>query len=575
MIEVLEKKSTADLLLYFFRAYPRQSISVIVALILAGLAETLGIGALLPLITMVIGGADAEPNALTQVVDTLYVSLGIEPSIVSLLALIVFAITLKACIFFQAMRYVSYVAADVARDLRMQLINALMRARWSYFSTLPVGMISNTISMEAQRAGHCYMLAGRTMAAGVQALVYVCAAFVVSWQVSVLAVVMGGLIAFLVKRFMGMARQAGKDTTETNNIMLSRLNESLSGVKPLKAMGQESRYIAQLEKDTGLVMAAQRKQALSSLLLQIVYEPLAVFILACGLFYVLTFTHTPAGSVFLLAFLFYRLMTNTQLLQSFYQNMINSESAVWQLKKEIQKAGAFEECAPEGGKPKLEEVISIDNIDIAYGENKPVLNKFSARIPAKAFTVIFGPSGVGKTTLLDAILKLTPLNGGKITVDGIDLEEIDTRLWRHAVGYVPQETFLFHDSVMQNITLGDGAYSEADVKAALEQAEAWGFVEKLPEGLQTIVGERGGRLSGGQRQRIALARALIRKPDLLVLDEATTGLDHDSERLVLETIKGLSNRITVISISHNPKILEYSDHVIRLDEPMRQIKETA
>ncbi len=560
----MSNKSPLSLLAYFFNSYPKQSLVVIGLLILAGAAETLGIGALLPLISMVIGGEDAQDNALAQLVTGFYHFIGVVPTLESLLITIVLTIIAKALIIFQAMRYVGYVAADVSRDMRFSLIKALMKAKWGYFIGLPLGKVANTISSEAQRAGHCYMLSSRTAAALVQSFVYIFAAFIISWQVSLLAVVMGGLVAFLVRGFIRMARTAGADMTKTTNDMLSRLNESLAGIKSLKAMAQEERYIDSLGKDTTAVMNAQKQQYRAALSLQIVHEPMAIILLSVGLYYVLTYTQTPVAFVILLAFLFYRLMTQVNLVQNFYQNMLQNEAAVWGMVDQIQAAKQKEEHLHSGREPTLKQGISINSLSIAYNDMDTVFDNFSDEIPANKLTVLFGPSGVGKTTLIDTVLGLINPDSGQILVDGQDLLSIDLRKWREGVGYVPQDTFLFHDTIMQNVTLGDERFSEDDVIEALKKAAVWEFVQNDPDGIKLIVGERGARLSGGQRQRIALARALIRKPSLLILDEATTGLDRDSEEKVFSSIEALSGKITVIAISHDPMILKRADHVIRL-----------
>lgn len=558
-------KSSFSVLAYFFKAYPYQSLAVVVALLFAGVAETLGIGALLPLISIVIGGESAgQDNTLAAIVTQGYETLGIAPSLENLLLTIVVLITAKAVIIFQAMRFVSYVAADVARDMRLNLIRALMQAKWHYFIGLSVGKIGNIISSEAQRAGHCYMLASRTLAALVQALVYILAAFVVSWQVSLMAVVMGGIVGVFVKRLIGMARRAGADMTLTTNDMLARLNESLSAVKPLKAMAQEERYLAHLEKDTTAVMEAQKMQYRASLLLQIVHEPMAVILLAAGLYYVLAFTQTPVSSVVLLAFLFYRLMTQVNLLQNFYQNTVQNEPAVWSMIEQIESAEKEQEILHSGEVPILNKDIVFNDVTFSYDGKTPVFDHFTEKVPANKLTVLFGPSGIGKTTLIDATLGLMKPESGQIVVDGKPLSDIDIKKWREMVGYVPQENFMFHDTILQNVTLGDDRFSEEDVIAALKDSAACKFVDDLPEGINTVVGERGGRLSGGQRQRVAMARALIRKPSLLVLDEATTGLDKESQDLVFKSIKALSGKVTVVAITHDPVILDLADHVIKL-----------
>src|SRR5690606_38977597 len=169
------------------------------------------------------------------------------------------------------------------------------------------------------------------------------------------------------------------------------------------------------------------------------------------------------------------------------------------------------------------------NVGFAY-DGYPVFGDLSLEIPAGAMTVLIGPSGAGKTTVIDLVIGLIRPQSGSIRVDGLDLTGIDLRAWRRLIGYVPQDTVLLHDSILHNVTLGDPALTTADAEQALRAAGIWDFVAALPEGLYTQVGERGGKLSGGQRQRVAIARALVNEPRLLILDEATSALDPTSEQ---------------------------------------------
>jgi ATP-binding cassette subfamily C protein len=153
-----------------------------------------------------------------------------------------------------------------------------------------------------------------------------------------------------------------------------------------------------------------------------------------------------------------------------------------------------------------------------------------------------------------------------VLIDGVPLSEIDIADWRHKIGYAPQDTVLLHDTILNNVTLGDPELDEADARRALEQADAWEFVESMPEGLQTSVGERGARVSAGQRQRIMLARALAHRPRLLILDEATSALDPDSEAAICETLRGLRGQLTIVAVSHQPALAEFADAVYRLSE---------
>jgi len=560
-------KSSLPLLGFFARHYPRQSATVVAALIFAAFAETLGITALLPLLTMVLGqGASSMGGggAMQEALNGFFEAIGLEPTLGTLLSAVVIMICVKSVIVFYALRYAGFVAADIARQFQMRLINALMKAQWQYFSGLSLGVISNSIAAEAQRAGHSYMLAGRALAAFFQAIIYIAAAFFVSWQLSVMAVALGGVFAFLVKGLMTAARKTGQDLSTTMDDLLSQLNQSLNAAKPLKAMGMEERFCEQLDKETGAVVVARKQQYQISLLLQIIYEPVIILSLAIGLYYVLAYTSTPVSHVLLLAFLFQRLMGYINQTQSHYQNMLQNESAVWSLQRQIEQAQGMRESITGKEDTDFRDSIRFASVDIAYKTGNKVFENFSCDVPYRKLTVLFGPSGIGKTTLIDAVLGLIPISGGTISIDGKDLSKIDLFKWRQMTSYVPQDNFLFHDSVRWNVTLGGTGYSDQEVMAALEQASARDFVMDMPDGLDTIVGERGGKLSGGQRQRIILARALIRKPRLLILDEPTSALDKENERIIFAVLKDLSSSMAIILISHNENVLNLTDHVIRL-----------
>ena len=203
-------------------------------------------------------------------------------------------------------------------------------------------------------------------------------------------------------------------------------------------------------------------------------------------------------------------------------------------------------------------------MDFSYAERK-ILDQLSLEIPAGGLTTLIGPSGSGKTTVIDLIIGLLQPQSGTVLIDDQPSFSLDSKKWRRMIGYVPQETLLLHDSVAHNVTLGDPKLSDADAEAALKAAGAWDFVQALPEGLASTVGERGNKLSGGQRQRIVIARALVNKPELLILDEATSALDPASELEIRKTVEGLRGKLTILAISHQTNMVEAADRVYRLE----------
>jgi ATP-binding cassette subfamily C protein len=271
------------------------------------------------------------------------------------------------------------------------------------------------------------------------------------------------------------------------------------------------------------------------------------------------------ATVLVLMLLLSRVLTNFGRVQGEYQELVSFEGYYWSLRRTLEEAEREVEPSTGTVRPALEREIRVDQVDFAYA-GAPVLQGCSVAIPFGSLTALVGPSGAGKTTLLDLIVGLVRPQHGKVLVDGVDLEELDMNAWRRMIGYVPQENLLLHDTVARNVTLGDAEVGPADVEYALRAAGAWAFVASLPAGTGTVVGERGARFSGGQRQRIMIARALVHRPRLLILDEATASLDPATEAAMCETLAELRGEVTILAISHQRALVEVADRVYRVDK---------
>jgi ATP-binding cassette subfamily C protein len=216
---------------------------------------------------------------------------------------------------------------------------------------------------------------------------------------------------------------------------------------------------------------------------------------------------------------------------------------------------------------RLDHEITASHLSLSYDrtDGARAISDVSFTIPARQVTALIGHSGAGKTSVADILLGLIdPMSGG-FAVDGVKIHSGNRRRWRDHVAYVPQEVFLLHDTISENLRIAAPDASDAELWAALNSAQA-GFVAKLEHGLETVVGERGNRLSGGERQRIALARALLRKPQLLILDEATSSLDWQSQALVAQAVTALRGSTTVLTIAHRPSMIAFADWVIAMDQ---------
>lgn len=250
--------------------------------------------------------------------------------------------------------------------------------------------------------------------------------------------------------------------------------------------------------------------------------------------------------------------------------MVIAESAYWSILAKIKETEKEREPVIGRRKPSFKDSIRLQDVIFSY-DRQPVLKEASMIFPKGSFSAIIGPSGSGKTTVIDLITGLLMPQKGQVLIDEMTLDIVDMKGWRRMIGYVPQETLLLHDTVLVNVTLGDPKLTESDVESALRDAGAWDFVVEMDDGVHTVVGERGTRLSGGQRQRITIARALVHKPELLILDEATSALDPDREVEICQTLRQLSNKLTILAISHQTALLDAADRAYRLEGDYAQI----
>ena len=556
------------LMLYLFRAYPMASFLMVLALFLSGLAEGLGVSALLPMLKIALYSGDAAataepPGDLERMVLDALNWLGIPVSLGALLTLIVVAALFKAVLLLIAQRQVGYTAAQVATDLRLEVLRNMMRSRWHFFLHQPAGRLTNALATEAQRAADAYMFGATALTFLIQAVIYAAVAVAISWQATLLSLIAGVVIIGLSHFLVRMTRKAGKKQTDLMVSLMSHLTDMLQSVKPLKAMAREALADQLLKRETNRLNKALRRQVLAGAALNSGQDLMFISVIAFGVYLALGILSMDFATVLILAVTLGRTFAFLGKVQKQYQKLAQSESAFWSLKETSRRAQEEQEHIGGHAAPALRSGILLRNLVFSY-DGQPVFSGLDLEIPAHRITTLVGPSGSGKTTIIDLVIGLLRPEGGEITIDGVPFEKIDLKAWRRMVGYVPQETVLLHDSVLHNVTLGDPAISEAQVRDALTKAGAWDFVRDLPEGLHTPVGERGGRLSGGQRQRVAIARALINAPQLLILDEATSALDLESEAAIIDTLQSLKSQLTILAITHNNTLAEAADFVHRL-----------
>ncbi|HET6470692.1 MAG TPA: ABC transporter ATP-binding protein [Pseudomonadales bacterium] len=555
-----------QLLKAFIRRYPFQSVFLAVALLLAGIADGIGLSSLLPALQLAMSSQDDEVshNEFAQRVHDVLARTGIAPTLGLLLSLILGAIVLKNALIFVAEQRIGYIAADVATELRMNLLTAMIASRWGFFTRQSTGGLANAMATEAWRAAQAYVFAVRVLATVIEATVYTAVAVLVSWEATILCFAAGAFVLSASHVFVRIAHRAGDKQTRWYRSLLATLSDVLQSVKTFKAMGRDHVAEEVLTLETEKLRGALRRQALGEAGIEGAQETLLAFVIVGGIFVALVSFEVQLATVTFMAVVLGQTLKRIGRVQKMHQKVLTCESAYWALDATINQARAEAERSLGSATVELSDGIEFDGVSFAYGEHR-ILDRVSLTIPAGVITCLVGDSGSGKTTIADLVIGLITPQSGEIRVDGKPLGSLDVRSWRHSIGYVPQENLLLHDSIFHNVVLGDPSLTRADVEAALKVAEAWDFVARLPDGIDTLVGERGTLLSGGQRQRVMIARALAHQPKLLILDEATSALDPATEADICATLRSLRGKLTILAVSHQSAMAEIADEVYRVE----------
>lgn len=548
---------------------PRKVVLALTLMVLLSLNEAISLLILVPLLGLV--GLDVGQGALGQIdglVSAFFVYLGVQPSLMMILIIYVVVISVSAFLTRYQTLQTSEIQYQFANHLRQRLYNAIINSNWLFFSRMKSSNLAHALTNEIDRisTGTGQFL---TFIASIMILVvYIIFALELAGVFTGVIFAVGIIILLILRRMASRSRTSGEDITTTTRDLYYSILQHLDGMKTIKSFGMQDENKKVFKKQSNQV-AGNYLQAIRSYAdVKLLFDVGTVIVLAFMVFILIEVVKLPTASLFLLIYLFVRMIPRFSTIQRAYQYFINMLPAFGNvIDLEEQFLGNSETSKSEDGLVELKEVISFENVAFSYsGEGHFALEDINLRIPVGKTIAIAGPSGAGKSTVADLIMGLIRPDKGKITVDGTNLSDERFASWRNRLGYVAQETFLFNETIRFNLQMASQSATEDELNEALKLAAAYQFVSKLPEGLDTVIGDRGVRLSGGERQRLALARALLRKPSLLIMDEATSNLDSENEKKILKAIDALHGEITILMIAHRLSTIKNADYIYLVDE---------
>ncbi|CEA12626.1 ABC transporter ATP-binding protein [Methanobacterium formicicum] len=548
---------------------PRKVALALTLMVILSLNEAVSLLILVPLLGLV--GLDVGQGSLGQIdvlVSNFFSFLGLQPTLVLVLILYVVVISVSALLTRYQTLQTSQIQYQFANHLRQRLYNAITNSSWLFFSRMKSSSLAHALTNEIERisTGTGQFL---TFIASIMILVvYIIFALELAGLFTGVIFAVGIVILLVLRRRASRSRTSGEDITTTTRDLYYSILQHLDGMKTIKSFGMQDENKKIFKKQSNQV-AGNYLQAIRSYAdVKLLFDVGTVIVLALMVFILIEVVKLPTASLFLLIYLFVRMIPQFSTVQRAYQYFINMLPAFGNVSSlEEQFLDNSESKEKDNGSVEFKESIKLENVFFSYGdENQFTLDNLNLEIPAGKTIALAGPSGAGKSTVADLVMGLISPDQGKVTVDGKPITPSSVASWRNRIGYVAQETFLFNETIRFNLKLARPDASEDDLKEALKMAAAYDFVSKLPEGMDTVIGDRGVRLSGGERQRLALARALLRKPSLLIMDEATSNLDSDNEKKILKAIDDIHGEITILMIAHRISTIKNADIIHLIDK---------
>ena len=559
-------RDNLNVFFWYLKKFPIESIIFIFLLFVSSLIEGIGLLSIFPLLSIIFENSDNSDTTIIIYFKILFNKFNVDFNILNISIFFILIMTLKAILRYFSLLIVGLKSSDITKDLRKELLSDILNLKWLYFTKYKSGEIVAVLTHAVEKSSSVGILISKFISLIFQLIIVFSAALFISAKITIIAITLGIIFFIIINIFIKKIREAGASQTSVMNLFTSRLIDSISTIKSIKSMSKEEKLMDFLSIQVNDLNYLNKKIVKNSVLIDTLPEPIIAilisFLLVSGSFFNLY--NSPEVLITILV-LILRMLMSLNALQNNLKSIAVCQASLWFLKLVSERFKDNLEELSGNENYLFKEDIRFNNLSFSYN-NKNIFVDVNILIQKGKITSIIGPSGIGKTTLIDLIIGLLKPNKGSILVDGKDLNNISKTNWRKKIGYVPQETVLFNDTIESNITLGNSIDPTKIIKI-LKMVELGNLV-KSNDDLNNIVGERGYQISGGQRQRVSIARALIDDPDILILDEATSSLDPEAESKICETLLNLvkiKKNLTIISISHQQQIKNISDFIYEIE----------
>ena len=563
--------SNGSVIWFLIRPYRWLFSGILLMILLTSLLEGLNIAAFFPMFQSMLtpGDSGSDPLGLFRFLKLATTLLPFSDPILAALTFLVLVTLARVILQVGQTSLIAYASGTAQHDFKNRLLKRYADFPHAFFLENKQGQLIYNITTAASRVGVLCQDLPQLLAEGFKAAVVGTIFLATMPRVAVLLFFLGFAYFWLTRFLSGkVSYHIGKARVVSLAEQTSVATEFFSGIRQIRSFGTEPAWLKKFQDQSQHFRELFIRDAIWVALPKIFLELAGIGLLLGSLFYVRVYhpdqfvSKLPFLAVFAIGLLrFLPCLTQMGQLRMQIVGLLGDAELLHET------LTAPVPISPPGNRVfrGLEREIRLDGVHFSYPTRAPLFTGLQLRFEKGRTTAIVGSSGSGKSTLAYLLLGLLEPNRGGIFIDGADLREIEKKSWRSRIGFVPQEMFVAHASVRENITFGRNGFSPADVLKAAETANAAPFVEALPQGFETIVGEKGMKLSGGQQQRIAIARAVLHEPEILIFDEATSFLDAESEKLVQEALERISRDRTVILIAHRLSTVKRADRIVVLE----------
>ena len=559
------QKSFKIFILELLRRFGKKLFLLVFLLLFESLILATSVLTIIPLADFILDPDLQNPSKVTVFSIKLLLFFNINPSytVFSLIFILVNFIRSFSALFIQyAILKIKY---SFVKNLTKNLLTDIFKSKWSFFNNLGPGKLLNTLNKELARVGDASGHFAIMISMSIQLVTYLIIPFILDFKLTsltlLISVALGLPFLFLNK----ISHKLGKLNTSTANYLMNVVNETIQAAKIILGFGNRNKAIedniSALDKHVDVTIKSQVIGSLTNLF----FKPLAILavIISIGISVNTEKNISEYVAIFWSLYAVIPVLANLLNTNVIINNFLPSYEQLGEIRK---KASENQETSIGNTFKDFKEKITFEKVSFNYDKKKKVIDECSFDIKKNIITAIVGKSGSGKSTLIDLLLGLQKPIDGKIFLDDIKLNSLSVDSYRSQISFVSQDPFLFYATIKENLLWSNSSATEGDIIESLKIANAYDLVMNLPLKLETYVGERGAELSGGERQRIVLARSILRKPKLLILDEATSSLDQSSEMLINESIKKMSQFTTILIIAHRASTISIANSIYVLKD---------